>query len=60
MSSRDDILAAIRANRPRLDRSLPDVPLLMTTRRDRFLPRSKTVCIAWAECFSIRPPPAIR
>jgi L-lactate dehydrogenase complex protein LldG len=27
MSSRDDILAAIRANRPRLDRPLPDVPL---------------------------------
>jgi L-lactate dehydrogenase complex protein LldG len=27
MSSRDDILAAIRANRPRLDRPLPEVPL---------------------------------
>jgi L-lactate dehydrogenase complex protein LldG len=27
MSSRDDILASIRANLPRLDRPLPDVPL---------------------------------
>jgi L-lactate dehydrogenase complex protein LldG len=27
MSSRDDILASVRANLPRLDRSLPDVPL---------------------------------
>jgi L-lactate dehydrogenase complex protein LldG len=27
MSSRDDILASIRANSPRLDRSLPEVPL---------------------------------
>jgi L-lactate dehydrogenase complex protein LldG len=27
MSSRDEILASIRANRPRLDRALPDVPL---------------------------------
>jgi L-lactate dehydrogenase complex protein LldG len=27
MSSRDDILGSIRANRPRLDRPLPDVPL---------------------------------
>jgi L-lactate dehydrogenase complex protein LldG len=27
MSSRDEILASIRANRPRLDRPLPDVPL---------------------------------
>jgi L-lactate dehydrogenase complex protein LldG len=27
MSSRDDILASIRANRPQLDRPLPDVPL---------------------------------
>jgi L-lactate dehydrogenase complex protein LldG len=27
MSSRDDILASVRANRPRLDRPLPDVPL---------------------------------
>ncbi|HUK07224.1 MAG TPA: LUD domain-containing protein [Stellaceae bacterium] len=27
MSSRDDILASIRANRPRLDRPLPHVPL---------------------------------
>jgi L-lactate dehydrogenase complex protein LldG len=27
MSSRDEILAAIRANRPRLERPLPDVPL---------------------------------
>jgi L-lactate dehydrogenase complex protein LldG len=27
MSSRDDILASVRANRPRLDRPLPEVPL---------------------------------
>jgi L-lactate dehydrogenase complex protein LldG len=27
MSGRDDILSSIRANRPRLDRPLPDVPL---------------------------------
>jgi L-lactate dehydrogenase complex protein LldG len=27
MSARDDILASIRANRPQLDRPLPDVPL---------------------------------
>ena len=27
MSSRDEILAAIRANRPKLDRPLPSVPL---------------------------------
>jgi L-lactate dehydrogenase complex protein LldG len=27
MSSRDDIMGSIRANRPRLDRPLPDVPL---------------------------------
>ena len=27
MSSRDDILASIRANLPRVDRPLPDVPL---------------------------------
>lgn len=27
MSSRDDILASIRANRPRMDRPLPEVPL---------------------------------
>jgi L-lactate dehydrogenase complex protein LldG len=27
MSSRDDILASVRANRPRVDRPVPDVPL---------------------------------
>jgi L-lactate dehydrogenase complex protein LldG len=27
MSSRDDILASIRANLPRVDRPLPEVPL---------------------------------
>jgi len=31
MSSRDDILASIRANRPRLDQPLPDVPLFEDT-----------------------------
>ena len=60
MSSRDDILASIRANRPRVDRPLPDVPLFDDDAPPAsLLSRSRTVCSAWAGCSSIRRPRAI-
>lgn len=41
MSGRDDILASIRANRPRLDRPLPQVPLFDDNAPDPLLPAFK-------------------
>jgi L-lactate dehydrogenase complex protein LldG len=42
MSGRDDILASIRANRPRLDRPLPDVPAFDQTPPASLLAAFKT------------------
>ena len=59
MSSRDEILASIRANRPRVERPLPDVPLFDDEPPASLLAAFKDKpCSAWAGCFSIRRHPA--
>jgi hypothetical protein len=59
MSARKDILASIRANRPEMIRTVPDVPRSTPIGPRRSCPRSRRASNAWAVCSSIRRPPAI-
>ena len=58
MSSRDDILAAIRANLPRVDRPLPDVPLFDDNPPASLLDAFKDSLDRMGGSFSIRRPRA--